>query len=124
VARRSSRELAAIVGGRRWTAEQAGSVLDAASRSGLSLGAFAARHELDPQRLYRWRRQLVEAARSQDAVSFEEIRVAPAAGSGPDEDDRMEVTLPSGHLVRVGASFDEAALRRLLTVLDEMARGC
>jgi hypothetical protein len=33
------------------------------------------------------------------------------------EDKRVEIVLPDGVLVRVGAGFDAAALHRVLTVL-------
>jgi transposase-like protein len=36
----------------RWSEEEAREVLTALARSGQSVGAFAAGHDLDPQRLY------------------------------------------------------------------------
>jgi hypothetical protein len=52
-----------------------------------------------------------------------EVAEAPAADAADDDakpapgDDRIEIALPDGLLVRVGAGFDAAALRRVLEVL-------
>jgi transposase len=110
---------------RRWTPEDARHALAALELSGLGLRAFAVREGLDPQRLTRWRRQLVSPA----PPTFQEIRpVAIAAvidGAAPArvERERFEIVLPSGRVVRVLESFDADALRRLLSVVDE-ARAC
>jgi hypothetical protein len=106
---------------RRWTAEQAGQVLAALDRSGLKLTAFAIREGLDPQRLTRWRRQLAAAA----PPMFEEVvpEVAAAADHvvvAQAEREHFEVVLASGRVVRVPASFDVGALRRLLAVVEEV----
>ena len=44
-----------------------------------------------------------------------ETVTAPAAAAG--EDERIEIALPDGVLVRVGPGFDAAALHRVLAVL-------
>jgi hypothetical protein len=113
---RSSSEYRSI---RRWTAEQAGQVLAALDRSGLTLTAFAIHEGLDPQRLIRWRRQLAAVA----PPVFEAVvpEAAPAADNGAEERverDRFEVVLVSGLVVRVPASFDGGALRRLLAIVE------
>ena len=107
---------------RRWTAEDAKQALMALDQSGLALRAFAAREGLDPQRLWRWRRQLAEAA----ARTFEEV-VCLAAPSAlhtevptPASSERFEIVLGSGCVVRVPASFDASALRQLLSIVEEV----
>jgi transposase-like protein len=105
----------------RWTEQDARQVLAALSRSGKSVGVFAAEHGLDPQRVYLWRRRLGEAERT----TFRELVVHPparrfAAGS---ERGPFEIVLASGDVVRVPPSFDSAALARLLEVLVQ-ARTC
>ena len=107
---------------RRWTADDARAALAAMARSGLGPSAFAIEAGLDPQRLMRWRRQLASAV---TPTTFEEVIpvVVPAIldtdaathGAG----ERFEVVLPSGRVVRVPASFEASALRRLLAVVDE-----
>lgn len=124
MARSSSKELRAILRRRRWTAEEASAVLDAVAASGLSLNGFATRHGLQPCRLYRWSRQLRRGAAQVEPVGFEEVPVPVPAADEWRDDDRIEVALPSGHVVRLGASFDDGALRRLLAVLGEAERPC
>jgi transposase-like protein len=110
--------LEVIAGRSRWTVDDARVFVEAAQRSGMALREFAAVHSVDPHRLYRWSREL---RRSEKRVVFAEVAVArPGAVSA---DDRIEVELMSGERVRLGASFDASALRRLLSVLDER-RGC
>jgi transposase-like protein len=107
---------------RRWTAEDARQALTALKQSGLSPSAFATREGLDAQRLWRWRRQLGTPA----ATAFEEIvRHDTASGlngetAAPFEQERFEIVLASGRVVRVPASFDATALRQLLTIVDEV----
>lgn len=106
---------------RRWTIEDARKVIGALRRSGLPVGAFAAEHGIDPQRLFYWRSRLG----TRPPLRFEEVtlpaetapRPAPRvdADSG---DNRFEIVLLSNRVVRVGASFDSAALRRLVEILE------
>lgn len=124
MAKTSSKKLAAVISRQRWTAEDAKFVLEAASRSGMPLNAFAAQHEMAPCRLYRWSCRLHGRAAAEEPVSFEEIPVGRGIDGLCRQDDRIEVELPSGHLVRVGARFDDMALGRLLVVLDEAERRC
>jgi transposase-like protein len=114
---------ARIFGQRRWTSEEASEALAEAGRSGLSLGAFAAREGVNPERLYRWRRNLPPVKNAPEKVvapivSFEEV---PVGGPRPGAEDRFEVELRAGTVVRFGASFDEAGLRRLLRILADGA---
>ncbi len=90
---------------------------DEAMRNGVAV--FAAEHGLDPQRLYSWRRWLGKA----EPTTFQELIVRPPPRmSVIDGDAPFEVALPSGVVVRVPASFNAAALERLLEVLQ--ARAC
>lgn len=110
---------------RRWTEDEARQVLVAWEESGLELTPFAIGEGLDPQRLTRWRRRLAATA----APTFEEIvpqvitaTIASDTAAGM-ERERFEIVLPSGRVVRVPESFDASALRRLLSVVDEV-RAC
>ena len=98
----------------RWTEREARAALAALERSRKPVSVFAAEHGLDPQRLYSWRRRLGGAERT----TFQELIVRPAARiSFADGGAPFEVVLPSGVVVRVPASFNSAALERLLEVL-------
>lgn len=98
---------------RRWSTEDAREVIASLEHSGQSVGAFAAEHGVDPQRIYLWRRRL---GRTRSAGStFRELVVRPAAAEyvhGP-----FEIVVASGTVVRVPASFDPDGLARLLEVL-------
>ena len=105
----------------RWTREDAREALSALDRSGKPVSVFAAEHGIDPQRLYQWRRRLGAAERT----TFHEIVIRPPprnAESGA-SGEPFEIALTGGHVVRVPASFDAAALLRLLDVLAQ-ARSC
>ncbi len=104
-------DLAAAASGARWTAQVARGVLGALEKSGLPRAEFAAQHGIHEQRLYNWQRRLAERDGSAP-VQFRELASPVAA-----VDDRLEVVLPSGVLLRVPASFDAAALDRLLGAL-------
>jgi len=104
---------------RRWTEQDARQALAALQRSGKAVSVFAAEHGIDPQRLLSWRRRLGVAERT----TFQEliVRSAPQI-SVTDGGASFELALPSGVVVRVPASFNTAALERLLEVLR--AGGC
>jgi transposase-like protein len=102
----------------RWSEEEAREVLEALERSGQSVGAFAADHDLDPQRLYCWRRRLGVCA---EATTFEELVVRAPAARGAADSSRFEILLRSGTVVRVPAGFDAEALASLLTVVASVA---
>ena len=98
--------------------------------------AVARRHEIGSGLLYTWRRQMVEGqlkARLPVPPSFVPVAALPDGGGTVAEapmpqaassavllDDtvaRIEIMLPDGVVVRVGAAVDEAALRRVLAAL-------
>ena len=105
--------------GRRRTAGEIARVLQQQRRSGLSLLAFAHKHQLCYATLLRWRQRLTKSA--QAAAS------PPAAGLGfvPIEIETGSIhsdyalSLPQGRTLRIPPHFDPQALRQLLTVLEE-----
>lgn len=97
---------------RRWTPADARSALSALRASGLSLAAFAAREGLEPQRLYRWRRQVSARSGSAGAApAFVEIR--------PRSAELVEIVLRSGRVLRVCESISPPSLERLVAVLEK-----
>ncbi len=98
---------------RRWTKTDASKALADQRSSGLSIFAFAAREGLDPQRLYRWSRQLSAPAPKEaapDAPSFVEFHVPQA--------EPVEIVLRSGRVLRVSETISSVALERLVQVLE------
>jgi transposase-like protein len=103
----------------RWTEQEARAALAALERSGMSVREFAAKHGLDPQRLWSWRRRVAGG----DRTTFQELIVRPAAASAAGGGEAFEVVFGSGVVVRVPPSFESAALVRLVEALAQ-ARAC
>jgi hypothetical protein len=101
----------------RWTERDARAALAALERSGKPVRVFAEEHGLDPQQLYAWRRRVAGG----DGTTFRELVVRPSSPPTHGDGAPFEIVLPSGTVVRVPASFDGAALARLL---DVVARAC
>jgi transposase-like protein len=95
---------------RRWSADEARSVLERLTASGLTVRQFAERQGVDPQRLYRWRSVIGEGP----SPAFVEI-------TRPTSTARVEILLRSGHVVRVSEGFSEEALRRVVAILGDGA---
>jgi transposase-like protein len=110
---RSSPDLVPVrlVARRRWSANEARTILESLDGSRLSVREFAARHGVDAQRLYRWRAQLAAAA-----PAFLEIK-QPAS-------EAIEVVLRSGYVIRLKDGFGEDVLRRVVAVLDVPVAAC
>ena len=92
--------------------------------SGQSRADYCATHELSRKTFGWWAWHFDRERRSAAASpspSFLPVEVADGAGlvAGPTaaSQERIEIALPDGVLVRVGAGFDAAALRRVLAVL-------
>lgn len=99
-------------------------------RSGLSVRAFCAEHNLTEALFYAWRRVIserdqeraqVNAARrvrrdfrDGTAPAFVPLRVMDASAPAA-----LEVVLPRGRVVRVQRGFDTNTLRQLLVLLEE-----
>jgi hypothetical protein len=92
---------------RRW--------IDQWRASGLSVGAFCARHDLAAARFYHWRRVLERRA-AEEPAAFVPVQVV--ADAVPAQASALEVVLTDGRTVRVAPGFDEATLRRLLALLE------
>jgi transposase-like protein len=91
-------------------------VLAEQAASGLAPPAFARQAGIDVQRLHRWRRQLAKGrttATAAVAPTFLEVH--------PRQAEPIEVVLRSGRMLRVSEQIDEAALLRLVEILERGA---
>jgi transposase len=93
--------------------------------SGLSLRAYSAHHGVKAGTLSYWNSRLKPrpaesaAAASDAGPTFLTVRVAEPALAMPEPaDDRIEVVVSGGRVVRVSRNFDGGALERLLAVLE------
>ena len=121
---------------RIWTDAQKHQIVLESLVPGGSPIAVARRHGIGTGLLYTWRRQMVEgqlktlvpaapsfmpvAALPEDqaaAAAPISPRATPAAAAIDGVPGRIEIVLPDGVTVRVGAAVDEVALRRVLAAL-------
>jgi len=89
-------------------------------KSGLSVRAFCAMHELSQASFYGWRREIKQ--RDAAAGTFVPVWVVPdvVPEVDPASTSRFEVVLTCGRWLRVAPGFDPATLRQLLAVLEEV----
>jgi len=111
---------------RRWGLDEKLRIVAETHEPGASVRAVAARHDVYPNLLRAWRRQVREGrlAAAQPA-HFMPVRVTgsvPAAAPSPPVNDRptaetIEIVLPDGSRLRVGNEVNLAALRRVMAAL-------
>ncbi len=118
-----------------WNEAAARDFVEQLQSSGETVAAFARERGLNAWTLYEWRRRLgvrppqrlstMHQPGAQVAVpthsAFLPVRVTaqptpPVASAEP-----LEVVLAGGRRVRVPSNFDDAALRRLVSVLEEVS---
>ena len=105
---------------RRRSREEKQAILSELKRPGAKVSTVARRHGLSANVLFRWRRE--EAGASARTVARVEgfMPVALVAGrrTAKPETGLIEIELSSGQRIRVDGSFDSAALRRVIDILD------
>ena len=121
---------------RSWPLERKLAVLTEASRGSESVASVARRHDIRPQQLYRWRRELREGRL--DGGELEPPRFLPVSLAGHEEPDadpppaaprrasrrraaseaRVEIVLANGRMLRVDAEIEAEVLQRLVSVLE------
>jgi transposase-like protein len=88
--------------------------------SGLSIRDFCKDRQISEPSLYAWRRTI--AQRDAEAARFVPVQIVaeekPAVAKDPSSNG-LELLLGAGRVLRIGAGFDEATLRRLLALLQE-----
>jgi transposase len=95
--------------------------------SGLSLRLYSEEHGLKAGTLGYWNSRLkaqaadalISSAGPEAAATFLAVHVAEPAVSAPEpRDDRIELVLKGGSILRVGRGFDAVTLDRLLDVVE------
>lgn len=103
---------------RRWTPERKRELVAATLEPGSSVAAVARRHEMNANRLFKWRRELAGAPPV--AAGLVPVEVTPPRPAGPlvegglpvpgkPEPGRIEITLAGGVRVRIEGSADPTA---------------
>jgi transposase len=106
---------------RRWSREEKLRIVAETARPEATVSQVARAHGITPGQLFTWRRQLLAAAigTCEAESGFVPVRVtADAAAAMPAQTgQRIDIRLPSGIVVSVGADVEVEALRRALTAL-------
>lgn len=124
---------------RKWSDTEKQAIVAEAAQPKANISAVARRHGIKPSLLFRWRRLAREAPAAPAAPAFMPVTLAlppacpePAAPEAPPvtssprpdaeegrRDDRIEIELGNGRLVRVGADVSTEALKRVIDLLDQ-----
>jgi transposase len=110
---------------RTWTDTLKREIVAASFEPGASASVVARRYDVNTNQLFIWRRQyrnglLVPTGASGPALLPVTITDEPVAqkAAAPRDAGRIEIELPSGYRIRVDATIDGKALRRVLDALE------
>lgn len=119
---------------RFWSKEQKRAILDDAATSGLTLADVARRHDIVPQQIYTWRRQLglssavataptflpvVVAASENGEHSRGERGTAPKAATWDGRSGRIEICCTNGRVLKVEPGLDAGVLKALIRSVED-----
>ena len=112
---------------RRWRLEEKLRIVAEVEQPGASFADVARRHEVSRGLLWNWRGQVRRGELAPVPMpTFLPMRImadppavmsAPVQVAAPAEAARVEITLPDGTCIRVGADVGLATLRRVMTAV-------
>lgn len=114
---------------RRWRLEEKLRIVAEAERPGASFADVARRHEVSRGLLWTWRRQVRRGELvAEPTPTFVPVQItadplpalpapSPSQAAVPAETARIEIALPDGTCVRVGADVGLAVLRRVMAAV-------
>ena len=112
---------------RRWRLEEKLRIVAEVEQPGASFADVARRHEVSRGLLWNWRGQVRRGELVPEPTpTFLPMRITPdpavpvslpIQGAAPAEAARVEITLPDGTCIRVGADVGLATLRRVMTAV-------
>jgi transposase len=122
---------------RRWSEEDKLQILREVARSGLNIAEVARRHDVVPQQIYIWRRQLLAKTRADTGVHGAPPRFLPVAviseteapeapqgertvekPRGTARQARIEIRCKGGRVLKVEAGIDPAVLQALIRSVE------
>ncbi|TMH99455.1 MAG: IS66 family insertion sequence element accessory protein TnpB [Betaproteobacteria bacterium] len=114
---------------RRWTSGQKLRIVEESLAAGASAAVVARRHDVHPNLIHAWRRQVRSGELSgarEDGVHFVPVAVAPASGA-PTEPVRdfapvIEVILRNGRVLRLPEGIAPAGVVALADALEGIGR--
>ena len=116
---------------RRWTSEQKVRIVRESLAAGASVAAVAHRHDVHPNLIYVWRRQMRNGmlpAAADDGVQFVPVTITAARGAsrvsagGCDVEPAIEVVLRNGRVLRVPDGVAPARAGALADAIEGMER--
>ena len=115
---------------RRWRLDEKLRIVAEAEQPGASFADVARRHEVSRGLLWNWRQQVRRGELAPDPMpTFVPVQVTPdpplalpppslaQVSAAQPEDTRVEITLPDGTCVRVGAGVGLVNLRRIMAAV-------
>lgn len=108
---------------RRWSDEEKRRIVAEALSASRNVSATARRHALSPGQLFTWCRLVREGKLAGNGdIGFAPVLIAPETGETllgfRATTGVMEIALAGGRRVRIDASVDAAALRRVIDALE------
>lgn len=116
-----------ITGGgrrRRWADEDKVQVLEEAAQPGVRLSDVARRHDILPQQIRRWRRQLFgEVPVAPETAIFAPVTLVeasppPGARSSKQRPVLVEINLRNGRVLKVAADLERQVLASLIACVE------
>lgn len=91
-------------------------VVEEQARSGLSVRAYCAEHELSAQSFYLWRRKLQNPSVDRPSTALVPVRIVPSAAQ--QSSGSVQVFTPSGFTIRVDATTHPQAAAQLIWAIE------
>jgi transposase len=118
---------------RIWSDEQKRAILEEVLTSGLTMADVARRHDLVPQQIYTWRRQLGLRGPAAATPTFLPVVVAgenvehgrserdtaPKASARGGRPGRIEIRCTNGRVLKVEPGLDAGVLKALIRLVDD-----
>ncbi len=106
---------------RYWKKDEKRRIVTESFSDGASVAKVARRYGLNANLLFTWRRQLAAEREANAPAAILPVTIAPSPqlplGTSPEAPGRMEITLPGGEKIIVGADVEAAALSRVIKAL-------
>jgi transposase len=108
---------------KRWPEALKREIVAATFAPGASVSVVARQYDVNANQVFSWRRRYGEGGKPSSTCGLVPVMITtePEGGGGPppapDRPETIEIEVSGTYRVRVGASFDGRALRRVLDVL-------